>query len=263
MSRRGVIRCLVAAVLFGASAPAASRLAGDMPTLVLAGLLYLGAALAVLPVVVRRRPTSAGLRSGWRLLAIAVAFGGAIGPALMVAGLSRAPAATVSLLLNFELVATIFIAAVVFREQLGRRLLSAVALITGAGVILVLQPGVGFDIGGLFVVGACICWGIDNSITARIDQLSPEQVTFVKGAFAGMFNLVLGLVLVSHIDITARQIVAALVIGALDTGSPSRCGSKAPGISVLLVVRCSSRPLRSSAQSSRGLFWASRYRPFS
>jgi len=218
MSRRGVIRCLVAAVLFGASAPAASRLAGDMPTLVLAGLLYLGAALAVLPVVVRRRPTSAGLRSGWRLLAIAVAFGGAIGPALMVAGLSRAPAATVSLLLNFELVATIFIAAVVFREQLGRRLLSAVALIAGAGVILVLQPGAGFDIGGLFVVGACICWGIDNSITARIDQLSPEQVTFVKGAFAGMFNLVLGLVLVSHIDITARQIVAALVIGALGYG---------------------------------------------
>ena len=47
MASRGVLRCLAAAVLFGASAPAASVLAGDMTALVLAGLMYLGAALAV------------------------------------------------------------------------------------------------------------------------------------------------------------------------------------------------------------------------
>ena len=46
MNRTGVLRCLAAAVLFGASAPAASELAGKLPTLVLAGLLYVGAALA-------------------------------------------------------------------------------------------------------------------------------------------------------------------------------------------------------------------------
>ena len=47
MASRGVLRCFAAAVLFGASAPAASVLAGDMTALVLAGLMYLGAALAV------------------------------------------------------------------------------------------------------------------------------------------------------------------------------------------------------------------------
>ena len=86
--RRGVIRCLAAAVLFGASAPAASVLAGDMPTLVLAGLLYVGAALAVLPTVARHHPTTRALRAGGRPLVLAVVFGGAIGPALLVAGLS-------------------------------------------------------------------------------------------------------------------------------------------------------------------------------
>jgi drug/metabolite transporter (DMT)-like permease len=54
VNRIGVTRCLLAAVLFGASAPAASQLAGDVPTLALAGLLYLGAGLAVLPSIVRR-----------------------------------------------------------------------------------------------------------------------------------------------------------------------------------------------------------------
>ena len=45
MSRRPVVRCLLTAMLFGAAAPAASVLAEKMPTLVLAGLLYVGASL--------------------------------------------------------------------------------------------------------------------------------------------------------------------------------------------------------------------------
>jgi len=146
-------------------------------------------------------------------------FGGALGPVLLVAGLARIPAATGSLLLNFELVATLTIAAVVFREHLGRRLLVAAGLIGLAGVLLVWQPGVAFDVGGLFVIGACVCWGIDNSVTARIDQLSPEQITFTKGAVAGTVNVVLGLAIASAAGIEARQIVAALAIGALGYGA--------------------------------------------
>ena len=216
--RRGVARCLGAAVLFGASAPAASVLAGDMPTLALAGLLYVGAALAVLPMVARHRPTVAALRAGGRPLAIAVVFGGAIGPALLVAGLERIPAATASLLLNFELVATVVLAAVVFHEHLGRRLIAAAGLVGLAGVLLVWAPGAALGIGGLFVVGACVAWGIDNSVTARIDQLSPEQITFAKGAVAGTANLVLGLVVATGWQIEIRQIAAALLIGALGYG---------------------------------------------
>ena len=53
MARKGVVRCLLAAILFGASAPAASKLAGQMPTLVLAGLLYVGAARAARLTIAR------------------------------------------------------------------------------------------------------------------------------------------------------------------------------------------------------------------
>jgi len=219
VAQRGVIRCLLAAVLFGAAAPAASVLAGQMPTLALAGLLYLGAALAVLPAVARHRPDRQGLRAGWRRLALAVVFGGALGPALLVAGLARIPAASASLLLNFELVATMTIAAIVFREHLGRRLVTAASLVALAGILLVWQPGVAFDAGGMFVIGACVCWGIDNSVTARIDQLSPEQITFAKGAVAGSVNLILGVALTTSLHIEARQVVAALAIGTLGYGA--------------------------------------------
>ena len=218
MARRGVLRCLLSALLFGASTPTASRLAGDMPTLVLAGLLYLGAAAAVAPAALRHPRPVRSLRSGGRRLALAVVFGGAIGPALLVAGLVRVPASTASLLLNFELVATAAIAAIVFHEHLGRRVLASVALVLTAGVLLVWQPGAGLEIGGLFVIGACIAWGIDNSSTARIDQLAPEQITFAKGAVAGTSNLVLGLAIAGAAGIDASQVIAALVIGALGYG---------------------------------------------
>jgi len=214
-----VIRCLLAAVLFGAATPAASVLAGEMPTLVLAGLLYLGAAIAVTPAVARHRPDMRGLRSGWRPLALAVLFGGALGPALLVTGLERIPAASASLLLNFELVATLAIAAVLFREHLGGRLIIAASLVGFAGALLVWQPGVAFDVGGLFVIGACVCWGIDNSVTARIDQLSPEQITLAKGTVAGSVNFVLGLALATAAHLETGPILAALVIGALGYGA--------------------------------------------
>ncbi|HPU39395.1 MAG TPA: DMT family transporter [Microthrixaceae bacterium] len=219
MSRIGVARCLAAAVLFGASAPAASVLAGDMPALVLAGLLYLGAALAVAPSVGRHRPSAAALSSGWRPLAVAVVFGGAIGPVLLVAGLARTSAATASLLLNFELVATVVLAATLFREHLGARLLAAAALVCAAGVILVWQPGIAFDTGGLFVIGACACWGLDNAVTSKIDQLSPEQITLSKGVIAGGANLILGLILASSLDLRAAEVLAALVVGAFGYGA--------------------------------------------
>lgn len=218
MSRIGVARCLAAAVLFGASAPAAAVLAGNMPALVLAGLLYLGAAIAVTPAVVRRRPDATALSAGWRPLAVAVVFGGALGPALLVAGLARTSAATASLLLNFELVATIVLAAALFREHLGARLVTAAALVSVAGVVLVWQPGVALDAGGLLVIGACACWGLDNSVTSRIDQLAPEHITMAKGLVAGGANLVLGLVLAASLDLHAGEVLAALAIGALGYG---------------------------------------------
>lgn len=219
MSRRGVLRCLAAAVLFGASAPAAYTLAGDMPALVLAGLLYVGAALAVLPFCIRRPPRLGDVRAGWRPLMLAVLFGGALGPALLVAGLAQAPAATASLLLNLELVATVAIAATLFREHLGRRLIAAAGLITVAGGLLVLEPGVGVRPGSLLIVGACACWGVDNSVTARIDQLSPQHVTLAKGIVAGTANLVIGLLIAGRWGVSNRELIAALTIGALGYGA--------------------------------------------
>ena len=219
MARRGVLRCLAAAVLFGASAPAASVLARDMDVLSLAGLLYLGAAVAAAPVVAARRPPPGAVVAAWKPVAVAIVAGGAVGPVLLVAGLARIDAATASILLNLELVATVVLAATLFREHLGRRVLAGAGVVTVAGVLLVWEPGADLSVGALLIAAACACWGLDNCVTARIDNLSPESVVLAKGAVAGSVNVALGFVVVgSTAGVSAGQVAAALMIGAAGYG---------------------------------------------
>lgn len=193
-------------------------LASDLSPFTLAGLLYLGAALVVLPTSIRARPGAPVLRAGARPLLIAVVAGGAIGPVLLMAGLARTSAASASLLLNVELAATVLLAWTVFREHLGARVIASAGVVTLSGAVLVWEPGAAVDVGGILVVGACLCWGPDNSVTALIDQIRPEQVTLAKGAVAGTANLAVGLILAGTGGITLGQVTAALLIGALGYG---------------------------------------------
>jgi drug/metabolite transporter (DMT)-like permease len=221
MERVGAIRCLLAAALFGASAPAASVLAGDMPAVALAGLLYLGAAMAVLPTTLRQRPDRRALQASWAPIAVAVVAGGALGPALLVAGLARTDAATGSILLNLELVATVALAAAFFHEHLGARVLAGAALVTLGGMLLVWEPGASADVGALLIAAACLCWGLDNCVTARLDHIAPEHVVLIKGTIAGTANLALGLTVArgAGSGVGGGEIAAALLIGAIGYGA--------------------------------------------
>jgi len=211
-----MLRCGAAAVLFGISAPAASRLASDMGAFTLAGLLYLGAAIAVLPVIGRNRPTRAAITRSMPRLGVAVVVGGAIAPVLLATGLSHAPAATASLLLNLELVFTTVLAHFLFKEHVGPRVFAGTALVVVAGVVLGWSGNADLRWGALLIAGACVCWGVDNCITAELDDLAPAHITLVKGVVAGGVNLAIGLAL--HGPPAGWPIVWALVVGGFGYG---------------------------------------------
>ncbi len=86
---------LAAAVLFGASTPLAKLLVGDVPPLLLAGLLYLGSGLGLGTLLLLRRirgTAECGAlripRADWPWLMGAIVFGGVIGPGLLMCGLT-------------------------------------------------------------------------------------------------------------------------------------------------------------------------------
>lgn len=214
---RGIARCGAAAVLFGASTPFASRLAEHTSAPVLAGLLYVGAALAVAPVASRRRVDRAAARRGLGRLAVAVGAGGFLGPLLLAAGLARTPAATASLLLNLELVATVVLAAALFHEHIGRRVGAGTVAVVGAGAVLVWTGAPEPRLGALYIIGACVCWGLDNCVTADLDEIAPEHITAAKGVIAGGTNLLLGVALGASMP-SAGVVLGALGVGALGYG---------------------------------------------
>jgi drug/metabolite transporter (DMT)-like permease len=214
-----VLWCLAAAALFGASTPASKALLAGLGPLALAGLLYIGAALAVLPFAFRGgSPRLRWKRKNVLMLVGAVVFGGGLGPVLLLLGLSLAPAASVALWLNLETVATALLAWTFFREHLDRRTWIAAGLVVAAGVILAAPSGFGTLTGAALVALACLCWGLDNNLTALVDGFTPAQTTLAKGIFAGGANLTLALVL-EDLATGPVQIGAALSVGALAYGA--------------------------------------------
>ena len=181
----------------------------------MAGLLYLGAALAVAPFTLRQRQPRATTAQRSRLL-LAVAVGGGVAPVLLVLALNRTPGGTVSLLLNLELVATAIIAWGFLHEHIGRRAAVGIGTIVVGTVVLTGTSDTGLAGGALLVAGACLCWGIDNAITASLDAYSPKRITMTKGFVAGSVNLALGVALAGLPS--ARVVLVALVIGALGYG---------------------------------------------
>ena len=221
--RLPVLCALGAAVLFGASTPFAKLLAVSVNPVLLAGLLYLGSGtgLLVLRTVRDRGFAPVHLVAGdWAWLAGTILAGGVIAPVLLLLGLARASAADASLLLNLEAVFTAVIAWVVLREATERRVVLGMALIVAGGVVLALPgPGGthGATRGGLAVVGACLCWAIDNNLTRRISAADALFIAAAKGSVAGLTNLLLALALGAWLPSLAVGL-GAMALGFLGYG---------------------------------------------
>ena len=161
----GILLALASAVPVRASTPFAKLLLGAIDPWLMAGLLYLGAGLGLAVVHVSRGAlrlpaAEAPLRRPdvpW--LALVIVSGGVAGPLLLMLGLARTDAASASLLLNVEGLATMGIAWVVFRENVDRRLLGGRIRHPGWRGRAVLAGGsASFQWSGLLIVGACVCW---------------------------------------------------------------------------------------------------------
>ncbi len=226
--RRAIVQALVAAVLFGASAPLAKVLLAGIEPVALAALLYLGSGIGTVAILaIRRIPSRPGTAGGearlttrdlpW--LAGAIFAGGVAAPIVLLFGLRATPAATASLLLNFEIVATTVLAALAFREPTGPRIWTAVGLVTLGSVLLSLHVAGawGLSVGAIGVLGACVLWGLDNNLTRKISGKDPIAIVAIKGLGAGLCSLALTVGIGTALP-TARVAIAAMAFGFASYG---------------------------------------------
>ena len=222
-STRGALCGLGAAALFGLSAPLAKVLLGSISPVLLAGLLYLGAAAGLWLLRLLRAPTHEALlrRSDVPNLIGVVLAGGVVAPVLMLFGLARVTALSGSLLLNLEAPLTVLLAVVLFREHLGRYAAGAAVCILSGAAVLKLEPGAqGADTAGvLLLAGACLLWAIDNNLTQRLSLRDPFAVVRIKTLVAGAVNTALGLWLSGGEIPDPGYLWGALALGSVSYGA--------------------------------------------
>ena len=221
-----IFQAILAAVLFGASAPISKLLLGEIEPIPMAAFLYLGSGIGLL---VFRSLQRLGKKSesieanigkkDIKWLMGAVFSGGILAPIVLMFSLKNTPAAMASLLLNFEGAATTLIAVLAFREAIGKRIWIAVFSITTASILLSwnINGGWGISAGALGVLAACFLWGIDNNFTRNISAKDPLTIVMIKGICAGTFSLILALSLKNSLP-DMRIVLGAMGVGFFSYG---------------------------------------------
>ena len=181
--KSAVFFALLAAALYAVNIPLSKLLeeSGAVTPAMLAGLLYCGAGVGMAAVFCFKRIS--GTNREEKLLCgkdmpytVAMVVLDIAAPVLLMFGIANTSSANVSLLNNFEIVATSLIAFTVFREKISPRMWAAIALVVAASVILGFESADAFRFsrGSVYVL-----------LTRKISDKSPQEIVMIKGIFSG------------------------------------------------------------------------------
>ena len=218
------IYAILAAALYAINVPLSKMLLNYVEPTMMASFLYFGAGLGLfLYGLVQKRmeknEKKEFLTKKELPYTIAMVLLDIAAPILLMLGITMTNSANVSLLNNFEIVATSIIALVIFKEVISKKLWLAISLVTIASIILTFE-GMGsftFSQGSLFVLGACLCWGFENNCTKMISNKSSVEIVVIKGTFSGLGSLIVALILGETIP-AIQWLLCVLALGFVAYG---------------------------------------------
>lgn len=197
-NKKAIFYAILAAALYAINAPVSKLLLNQIPSTMMAGLLYLGAGIGMYCMEKLKKNSKEQPLSGKELpCTLAMVVLDIAAPIFLMIGLTKCSAANASLLNNFEIVATSLIALFIFKEAISKRLWLAIVLVTISSILLSFEDmsSLHFSWGSLFVLLACVCWGFENNCTRMLSSKNPAQIVIIKGFGSGLGALVLSLVI--------------------------------------------------------------------
>lgn len=222
--RRGIICAILAAVFYALNSPLSKLLLDKIGPTMMAAFLYLGAGLGM--AAYQMISSGRGLLAGEQKLTrkelpytIGMVLLDIAAPIALMIGITRTSAANVTLLNNFEIVATSMIALAIFREKISAKLWLGIGLVTVSGVILTVEDmsSFSFSAGSVFVLIACLCWGFENNCTRMLSSKNPVEIVIIKGIFSGLGSLVIALCTGEPIP-AIGDVLLALLLGFVAYG---------------------------------------------
>ena len=214
----------LAALFYSVNAPLAKVLLSDMDSTMMAALLYLGAGVGMLILsLVRKVRGGEGMETSLTkkdlpytaaMIVLDIAA-----PISLMAGLATTNSESVSLLNNFEIVATSLIALLIFKERIRLRLAFAIVLITIASMLLSFEDisSLSFSPGSILTLLASVFWGFENNCTRMLSKKDPLEIVMVKGFGSGLGALLVALILGCRLP-SLNAALASLALGFVSYG---------------------------------------------
>lgn len=218
-----ILYAILAALLYAISSPVSKVILNEIPSTMLAGILYIGAGggMLIFSLLKNRYGFSEPINMDKEetICTVAMIVLDTLAPILLLAGLSSTTAENVSLLNNFEIVATTLIALLLFNEKVSKRLWFAIGLITLASIILSTDStsSMNFSFGSILVSLATICWGFENNCTRVLSNKNPIDIVIIKGFGSGIGSLIISYVINERSD-NIKYIIFALLLGFVSYG---------------------------------------------
>lgn len=219
-----ILFAILAALFYSLNAPLAKVLLSDMDSTMMAALLYLGAGIGMLILsLVRKVRGGEGMETSLTkkdlpytaaMIVLDIAA-----PISLMAGLATTNSESVSLLNNFEIVATSLIALLIFKERIRLRLAFAIVLITIASMLLSFEDisSLSFSPGSILTLLASIFWGFENNCTRMLSKKDPLEIVRVKGFGSGLGALLVALILGCRLP-SLNAALASLALGFVSYG---------------------------------------------
>lgn len=219
-SQISVLSAVLSAILYAICIPCAKIIGNHISGAMLGAFLYLGAGFGLLLI------SSFGNKAEKKPLTkkelpfvIAMILLDISAIIFLMFGISLTTSANVSLLGNFELVSTSLAAFFVFREFITMKITFAIVLITLASITLSFEGNGSFvfNLGSIFVILSCLCWGFENNCTRVISSKDTRQITIIKGCFSGLGSLIIAFMIGETLP-SYKWILVSLLLGFISYG---------------------------------------------
>ncbi len=218
----GYVSAITASALFGSVPTIAKPIISNVNILLLSSLAYLISSLTFTPLAQRSKISFT--RKDYGILVTVAVCGAAFAPLLYFLGLGQSTASDTSLLSNAEIVFTVLLALLFFKERLKPVGFVAVGLVL-FGVTIVatnLQASSSlFQInsGHLLILVATSFWALDNNLSRILSKrIDIARLVQLKSAIGGA--ILLGMVFFLRIpfEITMSQVPHVVLLSALGFG---------------------------------------------
>lgn len=218
----GYVCAILASALFGSVPTIAKPLVTNVNILLLSAIAYLVASLTFTPMA--RRTKTPLTKKESAILVIVAVCGASLAPYLYFVGLNQTSASDTSLLSNAELVFTVLLALLFFKERLKPVGFVAIGLVLFGVVIITTNLQFSnslfqINAGHLLILGATALWALDNNLSRIIStRMDTAKLVQLKSAIGGA--IILGIVIALQIpfSINTEQIPYIILLSVLGFG---------------------------------------------